>query len=229
MHAISRHRPAPPQHVCVYPRAFHAQAANTISQHITSQNKHHARPTLDRPLSFLMQKVSSSLLSSSADTQCLGGCRYRPHSLHQRMVAWGVIARSDQCENVTTLHSAWHSEWLALLALQDCGLQDRAAECRQVLRERRDHQPCTTALRPRGCLAYAAELAELATYAVELALHGQSELACAVAAASCPCCSSRRRAPSPQQAGNEGSKQPRVTGSLQLKPARAAPAFVSPR
>ena len=39
-----------------------------------------AWPTLARPFTRLTQKVSSSLLSSSARTQCLGGCRYRPHS-----------------------------------------------------------------------------------------------------------------------------------------------------
>ena len=44
------------------------------------------RRTFPRPLMRLMQKVSSSLLSNSARTQCLGGCRYRPHPLHHRMV-----------------------------------------------------------------------------------------------------------------------------------------------
>lgn len=37
-------------------------------------------PTFARPFTRLTQKVSSSLLSSSARTQCFGGCRYRPHS-----------------------------------------------------------------------------------------------------------------------------------------------------
>ena len=42
--------------------------------------------TFERPLIFLMQKVSSSLDSGSALTQCLGGCRYRPQSLHHSTV-----------------------------------------------------------------------------------------------------------------------------------------------
>ena len=43
--------------------------------------------TFCRPLIFFRQNVSSSLDSGSACSQCLGGCRYRPHSLHHRTVA----------------------------------------------------------------------------------------------------------------------------------------------
>ncbi len=49
----------------------------------------HQQRTFARPLMRLMQNVSSSLLSSSARTQCFGGCRYRPHPLHHSMVTCG--------------------------------------------------------------------------------------------------------------------------------------------
>ena len=45
--------------------------------------------TLPRPRMRLMQKVSSSLDSSSARTQCRGGCRYRPHPRQKNMVTCG--------------------------------------------------------------------------------------------------------------------------------------------
>ena len=48
--------------------------------------------TLPRPRMRLMQKVSSSRDSSSARTQCRGGCRYRPHPRQKKMVTCRVHA-----------------------------------------------------------------------------------------------------------------------------------------
>lgn len=61
--------------------------------------------TFCSPLVLLTQNVKSSLDSSSARTQFLGGCRYLLHSLHQRMLTCFCIgAVISTCDRMQLTH-----------------------------------------------------------------------------------------------------------------------------